>query len=83
MLIVRMQRRLKAQFQLRQAERAAVVDKNIREALVKFKTEKRKIFEQEAAQSIRSVYRTHVFREHLNQAIVSRRFMMRGIYALA
>ena len=40
--------------------------KNIQTALVKFKTEKRKIFEIEAAQNIRSVYQTHIFREHLN-----------------
>lgn len=50
---------------------------------MKFKTEKRKDFEVEAAVVIEHVYHRHVFREHLHQSIMSRKFMMSGIYNAA
>lgn len=52
-------------------------------AFVKFKTEKRKDFETEAAAVIEHIYYRHVFREHLHQSIMSRKFMMSGIYNAA
>jgi hypothetical protein len=39
------------------------VDKQIRAALIKFKTEKRKAFETEAAEIIEDSYRKYIFRK--------------------
>jgi hypothetical protein len=38
-------------------------------AVVSFKTEKRRVFEQDAGTVIQKVYRTNVFREDLHHAI--------------
>jgi len=48
-----------------QAKRAKIVNQNIHDAIVAFKTEKRKDFETDAAEVIEEVYRKHVFREHM------------------
>ena len=51
--------------------------------MVAFKTEKRRDFEMDAAKVIEEIYKKHKFREHLNQAIVSRKYMIQSIFDLA
>lgn len=59
------------------------MQKQLQQAIVAFKTEKRKDFEMDAAEIIEEIYRKHVFRDHLNKAIQSRTFMLKGILDLA
>lgn len=74
---------MKATYERMQQKRAKQFQEKLLDALIKFKTEKRKDFEMDAAEVIEHVYHRHVFREHLHQAIVSRKFMMSGIYNAA
>jgi hypothetical protein len=48
----------------------------LKAALVAFKTEKRKDFEMDAAKVIEEIYKKHKFRQELNQAVVSRKYMI-------
>lgn len=59
----------KSAYKRLQKTRADEVQKRFLEAIVLFKTEKRKDFETDAAVVIEEVYVKHVFREFLNQAI--------------
>lgn len=81
--LTRLQKYMKKTYYKIQKKRANEFQVKLQKAIVAFKTEKRKDFETEAAEVIEKTYRKHVFRDHLNQAIISRQFMMKGIFDLA
>jgi hypothetical protein len=60
---------MKKAYKKLQKNRAEELQLKIQTAIVKFKTEKRKDFEKDAAYVIEEVYNKYVFREYMNQAI--------------
>ena len=52
-------------------------------AIIAYKTEKRKDYEMEAAEVIEQTYKKFMFRQRLQQAIISRSFMMKGVIDIA
>lgn len=66
-----------------QLKRAEEVQRKIQEAVIKFKTVKRRDYEQDAAEVIEEVYNKYLFRDHLVRAINCRQFLLTGLMNLA